>query len=454
MNTEPKIKRQRVRIITAILFSLITVLFYNPCYAEGIPKVITMSEGLKIATENSRIIKIATYNKDISIADTLVAKSRFFPVINVTANETLLQYQPGAIFGDLRAFTGEKESLSYGINVYQTIYDFGARSSYYDASKLSFDATKLDIDRIKNLVALDFITAYLDLLETEKLILIAEKEIERFESHLKVARSLYEEGVITKNDLLQAEVKLSDAKQQLLTTRNLKAINTSRINNILSFPLTNKIQVTDISNGSPFTIELVNAWEAALEQRPELKIIDNQIKITDLKEKAKKSEYYPSLYAQGGYNYTENRYLLYEDNWSLIFGINFNLFSGGSTKAELSKLQNRKNQLLEQRGKLLEDIKLELEKNYLEMKNADEKINVTKDAISQAEENLRINKLKYEEGIGTATDVIDAITLLTGAETNYYTALYEFSRARAGLMYSMGLDLVSAYQEEAGHGRN
>lgn len=445
MNIKLKIKRQPVRIITAILIFFITVLFYNPCYSEDIPKVITISDGLKIATENSRIIKIATYNRDISIADTLVAKSRFFPTIDVTANETLLRYQQGAIFGDLSVFTGEKESLSYGINVYQTIYDFGARASYYNASKLSFDVTKLDIDRIKNLVALDFINAYLDLLETEKLILIAEKEIERFESHLKVAQSLYEEGVITKNDLLQAEVKLSDVKQQLLTTKNLRAVNASRINNILSFPLTNKIQVTDISNNSPFDFELVNAWEAVLKQRPELKIIDNQIKINDMEERAKKSAYYPSLYAQGGYNYTENRYLLYEDNWSLILGINFNLFSGGSTKAELSKLQYRKKQLLEQKEKLLEDIKLELEKNYLEMKNADEKINVTKDAISQAEENLRINKLKYEEGIGTATDVVDAITLLTRAETNYYTAMYEFSRAQAGLMFSMGLDLVSAY---------
>jgi len=80
------------------------------------------------------------------------------------------------------------------------------------------------------------------------------------------------------------------------------------------------------------------------------------------------------------------------------------------------------------------------------MKNANEKIKVTKDAISQAQENLRINKIRYEEGVGTATDVIDAITLLTKAETNFYTALYEFNRAQANLIYSIGIDLVSAYR--------
>ena len=446
MNMYLKIVKRYPVIEAVLLTFLITVLFYTPCYSEDIQNLITISEGLKIATEKNRIIKISAFNKDISRADTLVAKSRFFPTIEITASDTFLRYQPGIIFGSMSAFTGEKESLSYGINIYQTIYDFGGRTSLYDSSKLAFDSANLDFERIKNIVALNFITAYFDLLETDKLILIAQKEVEMFETHLRVAQNLYEEGVITKNDLLQAEVKLSDAKQQLLTTKNLRAINTARINNILSLPLINEIQATDIPRDSRYDLELITAWRNALEQRPELKIIGNQIKINDLEERAKKSEYYPSLYAQGGYNYTENRYLLYEDNWSLIVGVNFNLFSGGSTKAEISQMEYRKGQLLEQREKLLEDIKLEVEKSYLEMKNADERIHVTKDAISQAEENLRINKIKYEEGVGTATDVIDAITLLTKAETNFYSALYEYSRAQAGFIYSMGIDLVSAYR--------
>jgi outer membrane protein TolC len=71
---------------------------------------------------------------------------------------------------------------------------------------------------------------------------------------------------------------------------------------------------------------------------------------------------------------------------------------------------------------------------------------VTRDAVGQAEESLRINKVRYEEGIGTATDVLDAITLLTTSETNYYRAVYELKRAEAGFMYAVGRDLASAYK--------
>jgi outer membrane protein TolC len=125
--------------------------------------------------------------------------------------------------------------------------------------------------------------------------------------------------------------------------------------------------------------------------------------------------------------------------------MNIDLFSGGSTRAEVSKILYQRDQLQEEKSKLLDDIKFEVEKSYLDLINALEKIQVTKDAAFQAEENLRIHKVRYEEGIGTSTDVVDAITLLAKAETNYCRAVYELKKAYAGLQYAMGLDLVSSF---------
>lgn len=431
--------------IQKFLLILLLISLSNISYAEDASKILTISEGLRLATDNNRLIKIASLNKDIASSDILVARAKLLPSINASLRQTYLNHQPGAIFGSNKVFISQKEYLFYGINLYQTIYDFGANISRYEASKTFLDVTKLDIARIKNLVALDFINAYYDLLETEKMITVTEKEVQRFESHLKVAQDLYADGVITKNDLLQAEVRLSDAKQRLLTTKNKRSVNVSNINNILSRPINAALQVVDVSMDDSNVIELEKAWETAEKERREIKIIDHELKIIDLEEKATKSEYYPKLFAQGGYNFTENRYQFPEGNWSLILGIDLNLFSGWSTKAEVVKVLHRREQLLEEKRKLMDDIKLEVEKSYLDLKNALEKILVTKGATNQAEENLRINKIKYEEGIGTSTDVIDAITLLTLAETNYCKSVYDLKRAQAELRYAMGLDLVSAY---------
>jgi outer membrane protein len=431
--------------IQKFLLTLLLIFLSNTSSAEDASKILTISEGLRLATDNNRLIKIASLNKNIASADILVARAKLLPSINASLSQTYLAHQPGAVFGSSKAFLSQKEYLFYGINLYQTIYDFGGNISRYEASKTFLDVTSLDIARIRNLVALDFINAYYDLLETEKMIIVTEKEVQRFESHLKVAQDLYADGVITKNDLLQAEVRLSDAKQRLLTTKNKRSVDVSNINNILSRPINADLQVVDVPMDDSKGVELEKAWDTAEKERREIKIIDHELKIIDLEEKAAKSEYYPKLFAQGGYNFTENRYQFPEGNWSLILGIDLNLFNGWSTKAEVLKVLQRREQLLEEKRKLMDDIKLEVEKSFLGLKNSLEKIFVTKGAASQAEENLRINKVRYEEGIGTSTDVIDAITLLTLAETNYCKSVYDLKRSQAELRYAMGLDLVSAY---------
>ncbi len=434
-----------VKIRTLYRAFFIAVLIFGSAQAE----MLTLSEGLKIATENNRLIKISFREKDISHEDTLIARSRMLPSVNATINQTFLSNQPGARLGAQNLYTSERNYLSYGINAYQTLFSFGGDSSRYEASKSILDAKKLNIDLTKNIVALNFITAYFDLLETEKMLVVSKKEVERLESHRIVAKNLFNEGVITKNDLLQAEVRFSDAKQRLLTLKNVRAVSASRINNILSRPLITPVEVEDVPVNAVSADKLPaieNAWTNAENQRVELGIIDREIKAMELEEAVKKSDYLPKFFAQGGYNYAENRYQFNEENWSVVMGVNLNLFSGGSTKAEVSKARYRKEQLLEQRNKLVDDIRLDVEKNYLDIKNAEEKIKVTKDAVAQAEENLRINNIRYEEGIGTATDVLDAITLLTTAETNYYRAAYELRRAEAGFKYATGVDLSSAYQ--------
>lgn len=434
-------------VAVPLFFSLCGFFFAAPCRAEEAPASMTISEGLKIATENSRLVKIASRDRDVSMADVGIAFSNYLPSVNASLSQTFLAYQPVAIFGPFSVPEADKSYLSYGVDARQVLYDFGGRSAHYGAKSAALERATFNIDRVRNEVALDFITAYFNVLEAEKLITVGEKEVERLISHLSVARSLYKEGAITRNDVLQAEVRLSDAQQRLLALTSLRAVNASRLNNILSLPLKNAVRLTQVIREPCCEYEFDTAWEMARRQRVELRIIESELKIKELEKAEKKSEYFPSFFAEGAYSYTANRYLLHDDNWTFMIGLNFNIFNGGRTRAEVSKIDYQREQVLEQARKLAEDIMLDIEKSRLDMKDAGERVKVTKDAIDQAEENLKINKVRYREGVGTSTDVLDAITLLTTAETNYFRAKYEFSRAQAAFMYAIGIDLVSKYAE-------
>ncbi|MCX5714958.1 MAG: TolC family protein, partial [Candidatus Omnitrophica bacterium] len=68
------------------------------------------------------------------------------------------------------------------------------------------------------------------------------------------------------------------------------------------------------------------------------------------------------------------------------------------------------------------------------------------EALQQAGENVRFYRVKYKAGSATPTEVLDAITLETRAQTNYYSDDYEVKRGYAKLMYSMGIDLGLIYE--------
>lgn len=150
---------------------IITVLFCMLCFmataSTASAEVLTLSEGLRLVNENSRLIKITGHEEKISEADTLIARSKILPEINASGGYTSLAYQPAALFGPQTVRMSERNFLFYSLNIQQTLYDFQKSASRYEASRKILNAKKLEAARIRNLVAIDFVLAYLDLLESE-----------------------------------------------------------------------------------------------------------------------------------------------------------------------------------------------------------------------------------------------------------------------------------------------
>jgi outer membrane protein TolC len=429
--------------------SCIAILLFGQIAAAS-AELLSLSDGLKLVTENSRLVKISRGDEKISEADTLIERSRLFPTVNGSASGTMLAHEPHAIFGTQSVPVSQKDFYAYNLTIQQTLFDFWESASLYESSKARLEAKRLDTARVKNLAAIDFAMIYFDLLESEKMVAVGEKEVERLESHLRDAKNLYEEGVITRNDLLQAEVRLSDSRQRLLTSKTNRELNASRLNSALVRPLTEKVEIMDVKEAPPVSeatnLGIARAWEEAEKDRPEIRIVDSTLRSLDLDEEAKKAEFYPKVIAVGSYDYTKNRYMTPQGNWEMTLGLGINIFSGWKTTAEVAKIRYQKDKLLEQRNKLVDDVRLEVEKYLLDARTARDRVDVTRDAVRQAEENLRINNARYTEGVGTATEVLDAVTLLTVAETNHYRSVYDLAKAEIAVLYAIGKDLAEVYR--------
>ncbi len=215
---------------------------------------------------------------------------------------------------------------------------------------------------------------------------------------------------------------------------------------MLSRSLSVPIEVVEVSRPYTMPLPYEDAAEIAEKQRPEFKIVDATLEALKCEETAMRSEYFPRFSLQGQYDYTKNKYLVDENNAGVGIQMDLNLWSGGSTKAKVQKVQIAESRLRIERKKLIDDIDLESKRYYLDAVNAIEAIRVAKEAISQAEENLRITKLKYAEGTGIARDVTDAIALRTLSETNYYRAVYDYYRAEAGYLHALGYNMKEEYK--------
>ncbi len=436
--------------VASAVFILLTVCYFGKAQADNAPSqekggVITVSWGIEKVLKDNRLIKVALPDNEISYQESLISRAALLPHLDISALKTYLKFQPQSKFGSSRVSTQDKEPFSFSFGVYQTLFDFGKSLSNYRASKESLKATEANTESIKRVATLEFITAYFDLLETEKMILVFEKEVESLEAYLNDIEHLYEQGSAVKNDLLPAEVKLADARQKLIAARNHREVAVARLNNILALPLRNKTVPQDIEMENTYFPEIETAWEIAQAERPEVVFYDEEIKASALTEKAKAVENFPVLFINGGYDYNKNKYQVHEDNVKVGLGAKVNLFDGGASIAELYKERAKQKKLKEEKDKLLEDIKFEVEDSFYGLKDACEKVSVARGALKQAEENVRFYRAKYNAGSATSTDVLEAIALETRAQTNYYSDDYELKRSYARLIYSMGIDMGLVY---------
>ena len=129
----------------------------------------------------------------------------------------------------------------------------------------------------------------------------------------------------------------------------------------------------------------------------------------------------------------------HNENWAAGLSITWNIFDNNVTNAQIHESEATIRRLQSVLNQTRESIELDVRKAYNNLIAAEKNINTTIVSVAQAEEDYEIAKIKYNEGVGTNLEVMDAQEKLTEARTNYYTALYNYNVSKAQLDKAMGL---------------
>jgi len=439
-------KNRKINLRLFFFFTMVLP-FVAPAFsgAQEHVEVFTLEQTIEKAMKANLSLKISRQEIKAAEAEKKAQRTRFFPTFSVTYQYNRLD--EGASIGGFA--TTAKDEYSFISSVTQPIFTGFSILRQYDIANLGLNASEIKEKLVRQDIILEAKTAYFMLLKAQKLRKIAEQTVIQINAQKNVAESFYQVGMSPLNDLLQAQVELANAEQELIVAKNTMENAESDFNTLLRRPINTPVAIEDILNYSPFEKDLDYCLAQADKNRFEIKIADLDVKIAEKELQLAKKDYYPSINLEGNYFREGTEWdvdggegVFDPSGWNILAVAKWNFFEWGRTSYGINEKKSRLSQAQYNKEQVLDNIQQEVKKAYLRTQEAEKAIIAVEKAIEQAKENFRINQERYKEQMATSTDVLDAQTLLSKTMTNYYNALYIYKISKAALYRAMGQGTV------------
>jgi outer membrane protein TolC len=281
--------------------------------------------------------------------------------------------------------------------------------------------------------------AYVDVLRTRKALAVADSNVRTLEALAGDIGAMYERELVPKNELLAVQVALADARQNRLRTANGAEIAQAAYNRRLGEPLDRVAELEEqVPEPDSLPPDLGSLVQLAAGRRTELAALGEQARAYAQLAKMERSRVLPQVSVSGGYNYLENQFLDDEEFAMAGVGVQWALFDGGQSRKRAAAMERNRRAAEDQRADAESLIALQVRQAWLGVEETRKRVQVTADAVEQAEENLRIARERYGAGLGTQTQLLEAETLRVRALTNRDSAVLDASLARLRLARAVG----------------
>jgi outer membrane protein len=437
---------------------LVFLLVFSGMQAQEVAQL-TLNESILYAIENNVTTKNARLETLISKATVKEKTALGLPQINGSFN---LDYNPQIPviflpnqppFGDptnpsdvIPARFGVSYSSGLGVNMTQMIFDgsffVGLRAARTLTQLTDFDLVKAENDVIENVKK-----AYFGVLVNQERIRLSESNLARIDSLLKETKALNEAGFAEKIEVSRIQVQRNNIFSQVERSRTAWEISKEILKMQMGMPLTMDILISE-------TLQDLNSEDAlkqllALEGegRVELDQLKTQIELVQLDLKFNTSQYMPTIDFVGNARRVgagnQLNTVFDSKNWfgSSLLGVSMNIpiFDGLSKSARIQKNKYTINQLENQRVFLNDNFKNEIFTAKSNLKNDLDLLDIQRENLNLAKEVFEIARIKYQEGVGSNLEVVNADGALVEAEINYLAALYDGLISKVNLEKALGL---------------
>jgi outer membrane protein len=412
-------------------------------------KVLTLDEAVKLASIHQPTMRQAHATTDVKVAQQDEARAPLLPQISMqlTRGTRTNNLASGAVIGLSSAGTGNAANWHL-INLYnpetigaqQLIWDFDQTLGKWSAAR---EATHSQEDTEKATllqVVLTARTAFFLARANRDLVQVARDTLKNQDAHLVQTKGFVQVGTQPEIALATAETNRANALVQLITAENAYEVAKATLNQAMGIEQSTNY---DVSNDSlpPLTDEDAETDKLMVEAvaaRPEFSALEHQLESQrDLRSSAF-GGYFPSLSAQT--NFTDNGTSLNNLtwNWNAALVLNWSLFSGLLTPAQVREQDANIASLEAQRDALRLQVRLGVEQARLAVRAAKTSYAAAQEALLNANDQLRLAEGRYQTGVGSIIELGDAQVAQTNAAAQKVQAEYSVASARAQLIQALG----------------
>jgi outer membrane protein len=409
-------------------------------YTQDSSRKITLEEAIDLSLKNSKPLRAAQARIQQASANTTISKQNQLPDLKISGSY-LRVTQPDITEAKPPSTPGEAISVNqaaYGIaNLSLPIYS-GMKIQYgIKSSEFLEKASVLDADQDKEAVILNTIDAFSNLYKAKANLLVIQENLAQSRSRDADFANLEKNGLLARNDKLKALLQTANIELSLADVENNLKVTMVNMNIMLGLPEETVLMPDSASMVEPGEVKSVQDYEQlALQNRKDMQAIGFRKQASQIGIKSAKSDYYPSLALTGGYIALDvPNFLTVTNAFTFGVGLSYNVSSLWKTNAHVTEARAKLAEVQANEEQMNEDIRRQVNEAYESLLTAQKKIEVSKIAIEQGQENYKIVKNKYDNSLLTVTDLLDANALMLQSEIGL-----ELAKADAILAYNTLLE--------------
>lgn len=401
-------------------------------------KQMTAGEVATLAVENHQQLKVSARNIDIAKQNTDIVRLQKLP--NITASTS--QFYLGNAIALDKDFSSSVNvpmphyGSSYAVQATQLIFKGGLVNKSIEMAGLREQLSELDLEKNTQDVKFLVISNYLDMYKTVNQQEVFQNNKKLAQERLKNIQKFYQQGMVTRNEVIRGELAIKNLDQGILTLFNNRKILNYNLNTALGLPADTEIVPVEKLENKEAGIGMDYYISLAHESNPLMKSARTNIEVADKNIEIIKTDKMPTVAGFGGYTLqkpitTRNPVLdMYSGGWQTGVSLSYNIDNLYKTKERVKLGEIQKDQAGEVLTLMAQNIDMAVNAAYVKYQESIQQADILDDARKLAEENYRITEAKYLNQLAVQAEMIDAQNQKLQSELDYSNAeinmLYQY----------------------------